>query len=141
MKNFVNEENKRSTIANGKIDESATFVKAMDYVGEYEQDQLCIRGFMKTKSEQYGDQYVLYVEDYREAHDAHPEDPTDSTVEGVKYLLMNIPKWYGAKIEEDFQASGQSADEYFWAASIKAIKKWKTKFGTYSLNITSYTTE
>lgn len=117
----------KSTISgNGKIDENATYVKAKDYVGTYEGPKyVWVLGFIKTHSNTYDkDQYSLYCRDY---------------VNGDKYILMNVPAWYGLKLEQDFDKNvingNMSTDEFFDNTVIKKIELFKTKFNTESVNI------
>lgn len=105
-----------------EIDETAKFTRCADLVGRFEEGVLTIHGYFKNKSKKYNkDQYSLYVI----RHIKNKED----------HLLLNVPGWYGEKLEQDFLASGQTAEEFFEGNSIAEIESFETKFGTDSYNI------
>lgn len=128
MKNFT-EEKKNSTIA-GKIKEGTQFTRPSDFVGSYGKGQLGIKGYLKTHSEKYDkDQYSLYIE--------RTEGVTVDNMDEVS-MLMNIPSWYGERLEEDFKNSKLSAEDYFADAFIKEIIQFDTRYGKPSYNIKIY---
>lgn len=128
MKNFTEEKN-ASTIA-GKIKEGTKFTKPSDFVGSYGKGQLGIKGYLKTHSEKYDkDQYSLYIE----RTNGVAVDNMDEAS-----MLMNIPSWYGARLEEDFKNSKLSAEEYFDNAFVKEIIQFDTRYGKPSYNIKIY---
>lgn len=123
MKNYSNEA-KSTTIE--KINEGANFVKITDLFPNIDEnspvnfgkDALKILGYLKTHSAVYNkDQYALYV-----------------NFNGVYYLL-NVSTWYGKRLEEDFNESGLTAEDFFKNVSISSIEAFKTKFNTLSYNI------
>lgn len=117
MKNFSSG---KSTII-GQIEEGALFEKASAYVGEYAKGVFTIWGYLKTKSKTFGtDQYSLYVK------------------LADRYFFLNVPAWYGVQLEEDFQKSEQTAEEYFSGASIKKIEMHDTKFSNKTASIEIY---
>ena len=117
MKNFTSE---RSTVI-GNIEKGTPFKKAKDFVGKYKDGEFFVLGFIKTHSDMYDkDQYSLYV-----------------LYQGEKFL-MNVPNWYGSKLEYDFNVSKLTPEEYFNNACIDTIKTFKTKYNTESINITIY---
>lgn len=117
MKNF---NAGKSTII-GQIEDGALFEKASAYVGEYAKGVFTIWGYLKTKSKTYNtDQYSLYVK------------------LADRYFLLNVPAWYGSQLEEDFQNSTQTAEEYFSDASIKKIEMHDTKFNNQTASIEIY---
>lgn len=117
MKNFSSG---KSTLI-GQIDSSVKFEKGTEYAGKYEKGQFKVLGYLKTFSEKFKtDQYSLFVE------------------LGDVQFLMNVPKWYGEALAEDFQNSGQTAEEYFKDAFIEKIETYTTDYGTTSIRITIY---
>lgn len=117
MKNFTSG---KSTII-GQIEDGALFEKASAYVGTYDKDAFTIWGYLKTKSKTYGtDQYSLYVK------------------LADRYFFLNVPAWYGSQLEDDFQKSSQTAEEYFGGASIKKIEMHDTKFNNQTASIEIY---
>lgn len=115
MKNF---EKGRSTIV-GTIKGGTPFKKSKDYIGNYKKGEMVVKGYLKTHSDTYGkDQYSLYIE-YKKVT-----------------ILLNVPYWYGSKLEQDFVEQNVEPEEYFEGASIKSIESFKTKFNTESVNIT-----
>ena len=117
MKNFSSG---KSTIV-GQIPENTPYTKAKEFLGTYDQGQMQVLGFIKTKSEMYNkDQYALFIKKEKD------------------HMLMDVPSWYGSALEDDFKESGQNASEYFKDAFIKEISEFETKFNTKSVNITIY---
>lgn len=117
MKNFTAG---KSTII-GTIEKDTPFKKAKDFVGEYSEKEMRVLGYIKTHSDMYNkDQYSLYV-DYQNSK-----------------MLLNVPSWYGEKLEEDFNESGIAPDRYFANAYIRKIETFQTKYNTASLNILIY---
>ena len=117
MKNFSSG---KSTLI-GQIDSSVHFEKGIDFAGEYEKGQFKVLGYLKTFSEKFKvNQYSLLV------------------ILGDVQFLMNVPKWYGEDLAEDFQNSGQTAEEYFKDTFIEKIETYTTKYGTTSIRITIY---
>lgn len=117
MKNFSSG---KSTLI-GQIDSSVKFEKGTEYAGKYEKGQFKVLGYLKTFSEKFKtDQYSLFVE-----------------LGDVKFL-MNVPKWYGEELDDDFVDSEQSAEEYFKDAFIEKIETYTTDYGTTSIRITIY---
>lgn len=128
MRNYTEEKN-ASTIA-GKIKEGTKFTKPSDFVGSYGKGQLGIKGYLKTHSEKYDkDQYSLYIE--------RPQGVAVDNMDEAS-MLMNIPSWYGERLEEDFKNSKLSAEEYFADAFIKEIIQFDTRYGNPSYNIKIY---
>lgn len=122
MNNFAIGNNTIS--GNGKINDAAKFVKAKDYLGEYNGPKyIFVLGFIKTHSDTYNkDQYSLYCQD----------------MNTNEYILMNVPEWYGKKLSEDFfknVPSKMTCDQYFDNVVIKKIETFRTKFNTDSVNI------
>lgn len=118
MKNFKS--NKPVTIT-CPIDKGVPFKKAKDFIGTYEEKEMKILGFIKTYSDMYDkDQYSLYV-DYQN-----------------NKVMINVPAWYGAKLEEDFLNSSESPEEYFANAYVKEIVEFSTKYNSKSVNIIIY---
>lgn len=121
MQNYSN----RKPTLSREIDETASFEKCVNMLGEYKKDALTIHGYFKNKSEKFNKyQYSLYIIAHNKKDETH--------------ILLNVPSWYGAKLEEDFLASGQTAEEFFEGNSIKEIVEFETKFGTDSYNIVIY---
>lgn len=119
MKNFSSGV---STIS-GTIIDGTKYVKCKDFVGVYDQDALMIKGFIKSHSDKFNkDTYSLYIERVK-------------SVPGIDEvsMLMNVPEWYGRKLEEDFRSSGQTAEQYF-DTSLKEVSEVKTK----NYNTTTY---
>ena len=54
--------------------------------------------------------------------------------------MMNVPAWYGQKLEADFQQSGQTAEQYFenGTVSIELIEPFDTNTGNKSVSIMVY---
>ena len=128
MRNFTKEKN-ASTIA-GKIKEGTKFTKPSDFVGSYGKGQLGIKGYLKTHSDKYNkDQYSLYIE---RTQGVAVENMDEAS------MLMNIPSWYGERLEEDFKNSKLSAEEYFADAFIKEIIQFDTRYDKHSYNIKIY---
>ena len=112
MKNFG--KGKSSIV--GQIPDDCKFTKAKDFVGHYEKGLLNVRGLLKTHSDMYNkDQYSLYI--VREGKVDNMDEP---------YMLMNVPSWYGEKVEADFKDEGLPAEEYF-NTSISDITVQSTK--------------
>lgn len=104
----------------GEIPEGTKFEKIADYVGPYKEGQFKVLGYLKTHSDLYNKpSYSLFCD-----------------LDGKK-ILMNVPAWYGAQLEQDFQESKQGPEEFF-GASIKEITTWETKFKNNSYNIEIY---
>lgn len=117
----------KSTIV-GEIAEGTKYTKAKDFIGEYAQGVLQIRGFLKNHSDMYNkDQYSLYI--VRTGKVDKMDEPT---------MLMNIPTWYGETLAADFAESGLPAAEYFDGASIKSITETKTRYNTTTIEIEIY---
>ena len=125
MKNFSS--GGSSTIS-GSIIEGTKFTKCRDFVGTYDKDALKIKGYLNSHSSNFNkDSYSLYIERTK---------PVKGMDEAS--MLMNVPEWYGRKLEEDFRSSGQSADEYF-DTSLKEVVKFKTNnYNTDSYDIVVY---
>lgn len=122
MKNFTNRKD-TLTIA---LPKEAKFEKCSEYVGSYDKGQMAIMGYLKTLSKKYNKyQFSLVIQMYQD------EKPVD-------LFLMNVPEWYGSKLEEDFMNTEQTAAEYFSDAWIKKIESFETKFQTDSYNIIIY---
>ena len=120
MKNYT--KGKRTMI--GEIPEGIEFKKCADYVGSYDEGDLIIMGYLKTRSELYNkDQYSLLISDQRGKKDT--------------MFFLNVPAWYGAELEQDFLNSGEDAETFF-AASIEAIESFETKYKKDSYNIMIY---
>lgn len=116
MKNY--EAGKKTIVC--AIPEGTEYKKAKDFLGDYEKGSMKVLGYIKTHSVLYDkDQYSLFV-DY----------------EGNK-ILLNVPAWYGSKLEADFEKSGQTAEEFF-DTSVKSIVTFATKFNNESVNILVY---
>lgn len=116
MKNF----GKGTSTVIGSVPENTPYKKAKEMYGKYEKGQLTIYGYLKTHSEKYNrDGYVLCC----------------------KYIgndvLVNIPEWYGKKLEADFLQSGQTPEEYFdnGNVSIELIEPFDTQNGNQSVSI------
>lgn len=125
MKNFS--ANGSSSII-GDIPDDCQYTKAKDFVGEYPEGVLEVKGLLKTHSEKYNkDQYSLLI--FR-------QKKLDNMDE--KYMLMNVPEWYGSKQMEEFRSSGQTAEEYFGGCFIKEIELKDTKNGNQTTNIIIY---
>ena len=119
-KDMINFTSNKSTVI-GKIKVNTPFKKAKDFIGSYEKGSMKVMGYLKTHSDMYDkDQYSLYV-----------------NFEG-NYIFINVPTWYGERLDRDFQSSNLTADEYFENASIKEIQTFKTKFNTESVNVVIY---
>ena len=50
-------------------------------------------------------------------------------------MMLDIPYWYGRKVEEDFLSSNQTPEEFFGGESIKTISTFKTQYNTDSVSI------
>ena len=125
MKNF-NGSGSSSII--GQIPDDCKFTKAKDFIAEYPKGLLQIKGILKTHSEKYNrDNYSLYI--VRNGNCPNMDE---------KYMLMNVPGWYGKKLMDHFQEEGKTAEEYFANCSLKSISKWTTDFGTDSISIEAY---
>ena len=98
-----------------------------EFVGSYEPGQITVHGFIKTKSNLYNkDQFVLVVK------------MDDSVIiSGVEenIFFMNIPAWWGKKLEDDFRESGKSSTEYFTGVSITSVEAEKSKYNNTTYNI------
>ena len=117
MKNFTSE----SSTMIGKAEKGTPFKKAKDFIGKYEDGEMCVLGYIKTHSDMYDkDQYSLYV-----------------VYQGEKFF-MNVPSWYGKRLEQDFTTSKLTPEEYFENSFIETIKTFKTKYNTESISITVY---
>ena len=100
----------------GEIKEGTSYTKVKDFVGVYDEGALLVRGIIKSHSDTYNrDTYSLYI--VRAKLVPGIDEPT---------MLMNVPEWYGAQQLEDFNQSGQTAEEFF-NTSIQEIKEVKTK--------------
>lgn len=118
MRNFTSNRPLTTTV---KIDKGVPFKKAKDFLGKYTEKQMQVLGYIKTYSEMYEkDQYSLYV-DY----------------EGNK-VMINVPAWYGQRLEADFTESGQTPEEYFADTFVKEIVEFDTKYNSKSVNIIVY---
>ena len=107
----------------GQIPEGTPYKKAKELYGEYERGQLTIYGYLRTHSDKYNrDGYVLCCK-------LNGED-----------FFMNVPEWYGKKLEADFQQSGQTAEQYFenGTVSIELIEPFETQNGNQSVSIMVY---
>ena len=119
MKNF----GKGNSTVIGSIPEGTPYKKAKDLYGKYERGQLTIYGYLKTHSDKYNrDGYVLCCK------------------LGGEDFMMNVPAWYGQKLEADFQQSGQTAEQYFenGTVSIELIEPFDTNTGNKSVSIMVY---
>lgn len=119
MKNFT----KGTSTLIGKVPEGTPYKKAKDMYGKYEKGQLTVYGYIKTHSERYNrDAYVLCAKFVGDD------------------ILINVPEWYGKKLDADFQQSGQSPEEYFenGNVSIELIEPFTTNNGNTSVSITIY---
>lgn len=118
MKNFSN---KKSSTLIKEVSDWTPFIKIKDLFPEqreFEKGEVPILGYIKAHSKMYDkDQYSLLV-----------------NVKGVDYF-MNVPSWYGKALADDFQNSGETAEEYFSDAYIKEIEEFETKFNNNSMNI------
>lgn len=117
MKNFTNE---NSTII-GTIDANTLFKKSKDFIGKYDMGEMQVLGYIKTHSDMYDkDQYSIYVNYQNEK------------------FMINVPSWYGKKLEEDFKKQNITPEEYFEDAYVKEIQEFDTKYNTKSVNIVIY---
>ena len=113
MKNYAGG---KSTVI-GEIPKDTEYKKIKDYVGEYEVGEMKVLGYIKSHSDLYNkDQYSLFIE-YKEAK-----------------FLLNVPAWYGSRLEEDFQGGNETAEEFF-NCYIMEIEEFTTKNGNKSHNI------
>ncbi len=104
----------------GSVPEGTPYKKARDMMGKYEKGQFTIYGYLKTHSEKYNrDGYVLCCKFMNED------------------ILLNVPEWYGRKLEADFQQSRQTAENYFenGTVSIELIEPFETQNGNKSVSI------
>lgn len=99
--------------------ETEEFVKCADMLGTYEKDRLYVVGIMENPKSKHGTSYALAIIDSNKG-----------------MYFMNIPKWLGESISDDFANSEQTVDEYF-NTSIKTIEKMTTNKGD-SIRITFY---
>ena len=107
MKNF-----RSSSTMIGQIPEGLEFEKAKDYVGEYEKGVFVVLGYLKTHSKKYNnDNYSLFC------------------LLNNEHKLLNVPGWYGKKLEEDFLKEGGDPEKYFDSAYIKTISPLETDKG------------
>lgn len=118
MKNFTRGGGKSSII--GQIPENTPFTKAKEFIGEYKQGEMIIKGILKTFSEKFGkNQYSLLI------------------LKKKDYMFMDVPEWYGESVYDDFMDSPESAAEYF-NCSISSIEEFETKYNTKSVDIKIY---
>lgn len=116
MRNF----GKGNSTVIGSVPEGTPYKKARDMMGKYEKGQFTVYGYLKTHSDKYNrDGYVLCCKFMNED------------------ILLNVPEWYGRKIEADFQQSGQTAEQYFenGTVSIELIEPFETQNGNKSVSI------
>ena len=118
MKNFSS---KKSRTLIKEMGDQTPFIKIKDLFGDktqFKKGEVQVLGFIKVKSDMYDKvQYSLAI-----------------TYKDTDYFL-NVPSWYGANLDEDFQNSEQTAAEYFKDAFIKEIEEFPTKFKNNSYNI------
>lgn len=118
MKNFSS---KKSRTLIKEMGDQTPFIKIKDLFGDktqFKRGEAQVLGFIKVKSDMYDKvQYSLAI-----------------TYKDTDYFL-NVPSWYGANLDEDFQNSEQTASEYFKDVFIKEIEEFPTKFKNNSYNI------
>lgn len=133
MKNYKSTGN--SSIE-GEIPEQMFYVKAKDLLGTYEKGDLQIMGFLKTKSQLYNrDQYCLFIK--YNTKKAFPAIMNERMASGVnhEYFFLNVPEWYGKRLEEDFRESDETAEEFFKDAYIEVIEELTTNKNSNTVNI------
>ena len=115
MRNF--KKGGKSTIAI-QLPETMEFKKTADYVGDYKKGEFKIHGFLKTHSDLYNKEQYSLVCEYKK-----------------KVFFMNVPSWYGSRLETDFEESGETAETYFGGVSVAMIEEFTTKYNTTSYNV------
>lgn len=123
----------------GEIPEQMYYVKAKDILGEYEKGELQVLGFLKTKSQLYNrDQYCLFIK--CNTTKVIPAIVNERMAAGVDhpYLFLNVPEWYGTRLEEDFKSEDVPAEEFFKDAFIEIIEELPTDKGNNTIDILIY---
>ena len=136
MKNYKS--TGRSSVV-GKIPEQMYYVKAKDILGEYEKGELQVLGFLKTKSQLYNrDQYCLFIK--CSTTKMIPAIVNERMAAGVDhpYFFLNVPEWYGKRLEEDFKDADVPAEEFFKDAFIEFIEELSTNKNSNTINILIY---
>lgn len=136
MKNYKS--TGRSSIV-GEIPEQMYYVKAKDMLGHYNKGDLQVLGFLKTKSQLYNrDQYCLFIKYNPDV--AIPAVMNERMATGVDhtYFFLNVPEWYGKRLEEDFQSEDTTAEQFFVGAYIETIEELPTNKNSNTIDILIY---
>jgi hypothetical protein len=136
MKNYKS--TGRSSVV-GEIPEQMFYVKAKDMLGHYDKGDLQVLGFLKTKSQLYNrDQYCLFIK--YNTDKAFPAIMNERLKAGVNhpYIFLNVPEWYGKRLEEDFQSEEVAAEEFFKDAFIEIIEELTTNKNSNTIDILIY---
>lgn len=136
MKNYKS--TGRSSIV-GDIPEQMYYVKAKDMLGHYHKGDLQVLGFLKTKSQLYNrEQYCLFIKYNPDV--VIPAVMNERMKTGVDhtYFFLNVPEWYGKRLEEDFQSEGTTAEQFFVGAYIETIEELPTNKNSNTIDILIY---
>lgn len=136
MKNYKS--TGRSSVV-GEIPEQMYYVKAKDMLGHYDKGDLQVLGFLKTKSQLYNrEQYCLFIKFNKDK--AFPAVMNERMATGVDhhYFFLNVPEWYGKRLEEDFKGEDTTAEEFFKDAYIETIEELPTNKNSNTIDILIY---
>lgn len=123
----------------GEIPEQMYYVKAKDILGHYEKGELQVLGFLKTKSQLYNrEQYCLFIKG--NLNKMIPAIVNERMAAGVDhpYFFLNVPEWYGKRLEEDFKDEDVPAEDFFKDAFIETIEELPTNKNSNTIDILIY---
>ena len=123
----------------GEIPEQMYYVKAKDILGEYEKGELQVLGFLKTKSQLYNrEQYCLFIKGNLNKMIPAIVNGRMAAEVDHPYFFLNVPEWYGKRLEEDFKSEDTTAEEFFKDAFIEFIQELPTNKNSNTIDILIY---